>query len=253
MAMFSAYFDGAGNALDQPFIVVSGYIANYYQWKVLGDMWASIHREHGVNRPFHMAELMAAHVNPKYKHQKNARADYVSLAGDHKRSGEFFKNICVAQLTIVNCGMCCMVNMDVYNEVSSRSDIRKIVPPYALAARVCMEQVHVWEEQFGVVSPAECIFEEGDFEQGKFTELMVSEGLPVPIYKKKNDYAGLQAADHYAWEHFFHLKQELHKDELLPRGAFKQMLSAIPKMNLEVTAKGLINLCRVKNIDLTGK
>jgi hypothetical protein len=48
-----------------------------------------------------------------------------------------------------------------------------------------------WEEDYGIREPIECIFEEGDFEQGKFTLLMVDEGQFPPIYKTKNEFAGL--------------------------------------------------------------
>ena len=249
MAMFTAYFDAAGNGKDQPLVVVSGYVANYFQWRALENLWAEIHSEYGVNIPFHAAEFMAAHTNPKYRDQKNARQDYVSLAQDRARSGEFFKHICVAQQTTVNCGISCIVSMEVYRGANSLFDLRKVVPPYALAARSCMAYVHEWEDQFNVHDPVECIFEEGDFEQGRLTDLIVSEGGTIPIYKKKAAYAGLQAADHYAWEHYHHLKNELREQAATFRGAFRSLLNAIPKKHIEVTPEGLVNLCHSKHID----
>jgi hypothetical protein len=171
MAMFSAYFDCSGNAIEQPFVVVSGYIANFYQWKLFESSWEQIHKEHGVDLPFHMADFMSAHTNPRYQLQKNARQDYVKLAKDIDKSTKFFKQLCTAQLGLTNCGISCIVKMSVYEEISSLLDLRKVVPPYALAARMCMERIHRWEDEFDVQDvPVECIFEEGDFEQGKFTE-----------------------------------------------------------------------------------
>jgi hypothetical protein len=77
MAMFTAYFDASGNAEQSAsFIVVAGYIANVLQWRSLEIMWDNIHKEAGVNKPFHMSEFMAAATNPiRYAAQKNARPD----------------------------------------------------------------------------------------------------------------------------------------------------------------------------------
>src|SRR6266568_8924901 len=86
MALFSAYFDASGNAIEQPFVVVSGYIANFQQWKLLEDCWKNTHAKYGVSLPFHAADLAAAISNPNYKGQHNARQDYVALANDPDRA-----------------------------------------------------------------------------------------------------------------------------------------------------------------------
>lgn len=185
MAMFTAYFDASGDALKQPYVVVSGYIANYLQWKSYENMWTRIHDDHGVKKPFHMAEFVSALSNPKYAQQKNARPDYIAISQDPKKARSFLLELCITQATYVNCVVTCVVPMDVYNGVSLLLDLRTVIPPYALGARMCIERVHGWERMFSVVEPVECIFEEGDFEQGKFTELMVKEGWAKPIYKKK--------------------------------------------------------------------
>ncbi|HZL66976.1 MAG TPA: hypothetical protein VFC29_06550, partial [Candidatus Limnocylindrales bacterium] len=122
---------------------------------------------------------------PQYKTQKNARADYVDIAKDPDIAKGFLGQLSILQAVMVNCGVSCVVTMDIYNDVSPLLDLRKVVPPYALGARMCIERIHRWEEQFASIEPVECIFEEGDFEQGKFTDLMVDEGRDPPIYKKK--------------------------------------------------------------------
>src|SRR6476620_1644169 len=54
MAMFTAYFDASGNAeQSNSFIVVSGYIANVLQWRMLENLWTSIHQEFDMKTPFH--------------------------------------------------------------------------------------------------------------------------------------------------------------------------------------------------------
>ncbi len=254
MAMFTAYFDAAGNAIEQPFVVVSGYIANYLQWRLFEESWKTVHKEHGVELPFHMTEFIAAVSRPEYQKQKHARQDYIQLAKDSKRANEFLKNLCVTECCLINCAVSCIVPMDMYDGVSSLLDLREVVPPYALAARTCIKAIHDWEREFHIEEPVECIFEEGDFEQGKFTDLMIDEGMDVPIYKKKDQYAGLQAADHYAWEQFLFLKKELRHIHLPARNSFKVLLNAIPKIHIQPTTATLINLCQAKRIDpKTGK
>lgn len=249
MALFSAYFDASGSPVDQSFVIVSGYLANFLQWQLMESSWKDIHKQYGVDLPFHAADFMAATTNPQYKSQTNARKDYVALAGDPKKAEDFFHNICLLETTFVSCAITSIVPMDVYNSVSSLLDLRQVVPPYALAARSCIELVRDWEKKFDVPEPVECIFEEGDFEQGKFTDLMVDEGMPIPIYKKKADFAGLQGADHYAWERSFSQKKNALDNPPPPRLPFLMLVGAIPKLHLLSTTAHLINVCHLKKID----
>ena len=67
---------------------------------------------------------------------------------------------------------------------------------------------------FEVAEHVEMVFEEGDLGQGEFSRPMVGEGQPLPSYKKKNDFCGLQAADQYAWELARRLKDEEKEKQL---------------------------------------
>jgi len=249
MALFTAYFDATGNAKDQPFVVVSGYIASVHQWRMFNGAWIGVHEQFGVKLPFHMNEFMAAQTQPDYASRKKARQDYVEIAKNPKQAEEFFNHLCMCQVGLVNCGVSCILTMDVYTGVSSLLDLREVVPPYALAARMCIERVHQWENYFRIREPVKCVFEEGDFEQGKFTELMVTEGMGVPIYEKKDDHAGLQAADLYAWEQANFLKREHLK--VPARTSFALLIHEIPILHVEPTTATLINLCQAKGIDPT--
>ena len=251
MAMFTAYFDASGNAVDQPFVIVSGYIANYIQWTFLENAWAEVHKKYGVNQPFHAADFMAAMNNlGKYEKQRNARADYVAIARELERKWKFLVNLVQLVTCVTNCAVSAVVPMEVYNGVSSLLDLREVVPPYALGARLCIELVRQWEKLFDVPEPVECIFEAGDFEQGKFTRLMIDEGANVPIYKDKKEFVGLQAADHYAWERVA-MRKEMARaapNEPPPSVSFA-FLGAIPMLHLETTTTNLINVCHLKGID----
>jgi hypothetical protein len=251
LTLFTAYFDASGDGRKHPFTIVSGYIANYLQWKMFEHAWEDIHKQFNVELPFHMAEFIAALEQPKYSLQSNARADYVTIAKDQEKAKEFLHQLAFIELTKVSCGISCIVNMNLYNEVDSVLDLQSVVPPYALGARMCIERVRQWQEYFNINKKYEVenIFESGDFGQGKFTELMVDEGQPEPIYKKKKDFAGLQGADHYAWEQFCFLRDTITKpDSLTQRWSFHMLLNAIPKLHTQPTLGILIDLCHRKGI-----
>lgn len=251
--MFTAYFDAAGDPKSQPFVVVTGYIANFVQWRAMENMWTSIHEKYGVNKPFHMSDLIAATKRPEqYAKQRNARQDYVELAKDMKNAERFFRDICIAQFNQINCGISCIVPMEIYNSVCAEYELRDEYPPYALGARRCIAAIHEWEQQFDIKDPVEFIFEGGDFDQEKFTALMVKEGFGVPNYKPKDKYAGLQAADQYAWEQFHSLKMQLRGEAIPARDSFRLLLNTIPKMHSEATKDGLLGLCKAKGIQLRG-
>ena len=249
MAMFTAYFDASGNAKDQPFIIVAGYIASFFQWQRFEQEWRDIHLAFGMNLPFHMAEFFAACNTDTYKLQRNARTDYMEIAENPKRAQEFLEWLGKIQTSFIHCGISCIVPMDVYEGVSSLLDLRDVVPPYALGARMCIERLHQWEEKFLIKPKAEYIFESGDFEQGKFSDLMVAEGEDPPIYKKKIDFAGLQAADHYAWEQLYFLKGRKQGIERDVRKTFYFLLESIPKLHTHPSQEFLIRLCERKGID----
>jgi hypothetical protein len=181
--------------------------------------------------------------------QSNARADHVAIASIPDKGPQFLKKLTIAQMGMADCGVSCIVDMGVYNEVSRVLKLQEVIPPYALGARMCVARIRKWEEEFDIQEPVECIFEEGDFGQGQFTSLMTSEGNDPPIYKKKNDFAGLQAADHYAWEQAFFLKKGLTGQQLPPREALALQLNLIPKLHVAATATSLIKLCEAKGID----
>jgi Protein of unknown function (DUF3800) len=251
LASFTAYFDASGNALDQPFLIVAGYIANYLQWKNLESMWTQIHEKNKVDLPFHMAEFVAATQNPsRYASQTKARADYVALGNDPERAERFLAGLVLTQISSVNCSVTSIVPMSIYNDISSLLDLRQVIPPYALGARMCLGQVNQWEKMFDMHEPVECIFEEGDFEQGKFTDLMISAGAPLPIYKPKSKYAGLQAADMYAWERAAYEKHKTRlPDDPSPREAFNFLIGGVPTMHIQTTQSQLIHLCHINGID----
>lgn len=155
--MFTAYFDASGNAVDQPFVIVSGYIANYIQWKFIEDTWQQVQTKYGVNQLFHAADFMAAMSNvQRYQKQSNARLDYVAIASQPGQAERFLVNLAQLVAGVTHCAVTAVIPMETYNGVSSLLDLRKVVPPYARGARLCIELVRKWEEFFDVQEPVEC-------------------------------------------------------------------------------------------------
>ncbi len=249
MAMFTAYFDASGEER-QPFIVVSGFVANFQQWQMLELAWKGVHEEYEADLPFHAAEFMAAYQTPeRYAAQSKARADYVRLSQSPKKANEFIQKLAMAEVSTMHCGISCMVPMDVYNDISSLLPLNEVVPPYALGARMCIERLRQWREMFAIPESVEYIFEHGDFGQAKFTDLMEVEGEAIPIYKRKDEFAGLQAADHYAWEQFNVRKRHRQNASFVPNETVSWLIWGIPKLHTEPTRELLIKLCRAKGID----
>jgi len=249
MAMFTAYFDASGEER-QPFIVVSGFVANFSQWSMLGRVWKEVHEEAEADLPFHMSEFMSACQNPdRYAAQSKARADYVRLSRDPEKAQKFLHQLAMTEVSTMHCGISCMVPMDLYNDISSLLNLREVIPPYALGARMCIERLRQWQDMFAIGEPVEYVFEAGDFGQAKFTDLMVDEGQPIPIYKNKADFAGLQAADHYAWEQFNVRKRHQQDANYVPNETAYWLIWGIPKLHVEPTRETLIRLCEAKGID----
>lgn len=244
MGFFTAFFDASGHPADQPFVIVSGYVANYTQWRMFNDTWEEEHKKAGVDLPFHMSDFMAA----RRAAQNNGtakRMDYLRL-NDFDASS-FILHLANFQQAYMALAVTCIVEMSEYAEINTVLDLRTVVPPYALAARVCTERIERWRDQHGISEPIECIFEDGDFERGKFIDLMRVEGMPAPIFKEKKDFPGLQAADYLAWEmKTLVTARKKGKQGILP--AYLQRLTAIPRVSLKPTKHDLISLCEAKGI-----
>jgi hypothetical protein len=248
MALFSAAFDASGDGKRHPFVIVSGLVANFQQWGLFEKLWIKAHEEADVHLPLHTADLMAAINQPKYSIQSNARPDYVQLARNPERAKLFIHHLAVAAVTTISCGISCIVPMDLYGEVNSLLGLREKVPPYALGARMCLASLHEWEVFVDIAEPVDCIFESGDFEQGRLTSLLEEEHHPAPIYRKKEELLGLQGADFYAWEQFNFMRQRSMNVGYVPTESSGWLINGIPKLHVQPTHATLINLCEKKGV-----
>jgi hypothetical protein len=243
MGFFTAYFDAAGHPADQPFVVVSGYVSNYMQWKLFNTMWEKAHSLAGTDLPFHMSDFNASRGSNKNK----IRKDYRNLSD--AQAYDFLLKLTSIQQMHMLFAVSAVVKISDYMEVNTVLDLRRVVPPYALGARLCIARLNEWQTKYIGGAPIETIFEDGDFERGKFIDLMRVEGLPAPIFKDKKDFPGLQAADHIAWELNTQVKTELSAGKNLPpqRDPYQRLL-AIPHTAVTATQADLIKLCETKDI-----
>jgi uncharacterized protein DUF3800 len=244
MGFFTAYFDASGHPADQPFVIVAGYVANYTQWRMFNAMWENEHEKAKCDLPFHMTDFMAAR-RAAQKSGTAKRQDYLRMTD--LEASSFIMHLANWQQAYMALGVTCIVEMSEYQEVETVLDLRTIVPPYALAARVCTDRIDRWRHEHTILEPVECIFEDGDFERGKFIDLMRIEGMPAPIFKGKNEFPGLQAADYLAGQ--MNTQVKLEKDgKGKPPGLLLQRLMAIPHIYIKPTKHELIKLCETKNI-----
>ena len=153
-----------------------------------------------------MSDFNSACTNPKYKLQTGARADYVEIAKDPRVAQEFLKLLSQLQMSFVHLGVSCIVETEIYDEINSLLNLKEVIPPFALGARMCIQKIRNWERDYAIRNRVECIFEQGDFGQGNFTKFMIDEGGCADLHS--GDFAGLQAADQYAWEQFNFLRRD---------------------------------------------
>jgi len=240
LSAYTGYFDASGHPSDQPFVVVAGYVANIHQWKFFNRMWENIHKEFDIDLPFHATDFYA-----RTKQYKD-----LPEGNETGKPHDFITTLASAQQIYTLLHVSCVVDMGVYNNIADVFQIQTMVPAFALGARVCVALVQKWQKDFGLEYPIECVFEDGDFGRGKFIDLMRVERMPAPIFKDKDGFPGLQAADHIAWESGNYMKRERSAGGPVARThPFSQQL-AIPHYHLQATLENLLDLCERKGIPI---
>jgi len=238
MSPFTAYFDASGHPSDQPFVIVSGYVANFLQWQVFNCSWEEAHKKFDVPLPFHMADFM-------YRGKP-----YDKWGKDSEEAERFLTSLCTIQQLNTLLSVSCIVEMGDYRQIEEVIQIDTMLPAFALGARWCIAILEEWQKKHGIEYPIECVFEDGDFGRGKFIELMRDERMPAPVFKNKEDFPGLQAADHIAWEQANHLKRERKTGQKSPaRPPFARLLS-VPHLHHVTDLGSLLDICEKKGIPI---
>jgi hypothetical protein len=175
-AAYTAFFDAGGHPADQPFVVVSGFIANCHQWLLFNRMWESVHKRYKVPLPFHASDFYAR------------RPPFDKWALNDPEADSFISELATAQQLYILFGVSCIVDMGDYRQVNEVLQIGQMIPAFALGARACISLVENWKKYSHVTWPIECIFEDGDFGRGKFMEIMRVERMPAPTFMDKKNF-----------------------------------------------------------------
>jgi len=246
--MFTAYLDATGNSIDQPFLIVAGYVANVAQWQMFDSTWKRFHEEFQVELPFHMADFNDAVTSPeRYSKQKKFRKDYVAIASDVRKAKEFLHHLTRTQLLFMSCGFSAIVPMAIYKEFDQHGELSEKISPYTIAAHICTENIRKWEEFCDIPIESEVIVEAGDLGQDNFLKSMAEERKNPPIPRQGAEFCGLQAADHYAWE-MAHNKKTMGRENFVTRIGFELQLHGIPKRHREATAETMVHVMNMKGI-----
>lgn len=235
---YSAFFDAGGHPSDQPFVVVSGYVANFMQWQLFNGNWIEAHRKFDVSLPFHATDFM------------HGKKQYDKWEKGGKEAALFLESLCVAQQMSMLVSISCIVDMGSFQGINEVLQMDTILPAFALGARHCVELLEMWQKNHEIQYPIECIFEDGDFGKGKFMDLMRVERMPAPIFKDKMDFPGLQAADHLAWEQGNQLKRERKAGTSLPCSESFSRLLAIPRIHRMTTLASLLDAAEKKGVPI---
>jgi hypothetical protein len=238
LSAFSAYFDASGHPSDQPFVIVSGYVANYMQWQVFNGNWIEVHNRFEMPMPFHMTDFM------------QRKPPYNKWSADTKEADLFLTALCTAQQLNLLLSVSCIVDMGNYRQIDDVLLIDTMLPAFALGARWCVAILEDWQKQMGIEYPVECVFEDGDFGRGKFIDLIRTERMPAPIFKNKIDFPGLQAADHMAWEQASHMKRELKAGTTLPTTQSFSRILSIPHLHKRTDLANLLDICEKKGVPI---
>lgn len=238
LSMYSAYFDASGHPSDQPFVVVSGFVANIEQWQGFNFAWAQHHTNAGVNLPFHMTDFMA-----------RQRDDYKKWSRPDPEADKFLNKLSSVPLIYSLLSVSYIVEMGAYRQMDEVLMLEQFVPAYALAAHECVSAIEQWKKWVHVEHPIEYVFEDGDFGKGKFMDWMRVERAPAPIFRNKKDFAGLQSADQLAWE-VAHFKKEKRKNPTFqPSPSFARLL-AVPRLHFESDIGTLLEVCEKNGVPI---
>lgn len=186
--MFTAALDASGSP-DHHIFVVAGFVAPDEAWDEFGPKWNARLAEDGLDH-FHMVEY-AQSLGPwkSWKGDEPRRrrllADLVGIVASHA-SRKFGSVIARLRLKRIDQSL-----LDHFN-----------LEDYSLAGRTIAADIRRWAARDRMGKPITMFFEHGDKGRGKLMKAFESDGLPEPVFRRKKEYAPLQAADLLAYEIF---------------------------------------------------
>jgi hypothetical protein len=157
--MLTAVFDAAGHESDQAFMVVAGFVSRPDHWARFSEDWHERLAQAGIDC-FHMAKFL----HPKYRPLVR---DLTAIILRHS----FRKFSVIVRVETIP---------------RSFADQFKL-NAYALAGRIAVANVAMWQLKEWPNTQPEYVFEDGDRGKGLLMEKMRRDGYPCPIFRPKKD------------------------------------------------------------------
>jgi len=159
MPILTTAFDAAGHESDQPFMVLAGFVSTADHWKAFDGEWRARLAEHGIDA-FHMNRFLHPRHRPLVR-------DLVQTVLRHS----FRKFSVTVRIQTIPPSFADQFNLNAY----------------ALAGRVLVANVAVWQLKEFSSTPIEYVFEDGDRGKGLLMEKMKRDGYPSPLFRPKTD------------------------------------------------------------------
>jgi hypothetical protein len=186
--MFTAALDASGSP-NHGIFVVAGFVAPDDAWDEFSAKWNIRLMEDGLDY-FHMVEYAQSvglwkSWRGDEARRKRLSADLMGIISSHA-SRKFGTVVAPSRLKGIDQSL-----LDHFN-----------VEKYSLAGRTIAADIRRWATRERMGRPIAMVFEHGDEGRGKLMRVFKSDGLPEPVFRKKKEYAPLQAADMLAYEIF---------------------------------------------------
>jgi hypothetical protein len=233
--MFTAYFDDSGHPSKGPDLVVGGFISTIPRWRLFEVEWKAALDDFEVSA-FHMKDFTWS------------AGEFASWKYNEARRVAFLKRLIkvVKKRTIASISSAMLMND--YREVDRAFELSEFVTPYAICGVNTEHKTIKWlREHSYPVDQLECIYEDGTKHKGTFTDLASLMGFPSPIFKPKNTFRALEAADFISWE-LGKIIRDVSNDTLRVRKTFLELRKGMPRMWGIYRKEDLFRFCKAQGL-----
>lgn len=196
-------------------VIVAGFVSDVNTLLHFDEAWKDVLKEEGVGC-FHMKDFV--HSEGKFSSWKQ----------DQRRRDYFIRRLITALRVAARYSISAAIRMSDYTECDRNYMLHESHHPCPLCARVTIGKTLRWANGIPV-DEVELVFGQGPEHAGELLETMKVLGGPIPTFKDRCKFPGLQAADLIAWEHLKAYNNNIlwGKDVRPFRSSLKQ-LSKIP-------------------------
>ena len=188
MTDFIAFLDDSGSPDEGICLGVAGFVSTKYKWADFEKDWHTVLTAYGIGY-FHMRE---------YAHSVG---QFNGWRGREGKRRTFLKKLISCLSGRVHKSFASAVLLKDYRDVDELYPLHEAVGyPLALCGRTCSAKINSWRTKRKIQEPVEIIFETGSKHANDLARIQKRDGQPEPLFKRKDDFGALQAADLIAWE-----------------------------------------------------